>query len=101
MLVQLVAIAENGTISKAAEQLHISQPALSRTINKLEDILGVKLFERSKNKVTLNENGVLAVKYAKKVLAAADDFVEQVKRFDESHRTINLLSCAPRADVGA
>ena len=69
MLIQLVAIAENGTISKAAEQLHISQPALSRTINKLEDILDMKLFDRSKNKVTLNENGLLAVKYAKKVLA--------------------------------
>ena len=95
MLIQLVAIAENGTISKAAEQLHISQPALSRTINKLEDILGVKLFDRSKNKVTLNENGLLAVKYAKKVLAASNEFVEQVKKFDESHRTINLLSCAP------
>lgn len=95
MLIQLVAIAENGTISKAAEQLHISQPALSRTINRLEDILGVKLFDRSKNKVTLNENGAVAVEYAKKVLAASDEFVEQVKKFDESHRTINLLSCAP------
>ena len=95
MLVQLVAIAKNGTISKAAEQLHISQPALSRTINKIEDILGVKLFDRSKNKVTLNDNGTLAVEYAKKVLAASDEFVEQVKKFDESHRTITLLSCAP------
>ena len=95
MLIQLVAIAENGTISKAAEQLHISQPALSRTINKLEDILGVKLFERSKNKVTLNENGLLAVKYAKKVLAASNELVDKVRSFDESRRTITILSCAP------
>lgn len=95
MLIQLVAIAENGTISKAAEQLHISQPALSRTINKLEDILDVKLFERSKNKVTLNENGLLAVKYAKKVLAASNELMDKVRSFDESRRTITMLSCAP------
>lgn len=95
MLVQLVAIAESGTISKAAEQLHISQPALSRTINKIEDILQVKLFERSKNKVTLNENGLLAVEYAKKVLSASDELVKQVRRFNESRSTITILSCAP------
>lgn len=50
MLIQLVAIAENGTISKAAEQLHISQPALSRTINKLEDILDMKLLTEARTK---------------------------------------------------
>ena len=68
MLVQLVAIADCGTMSKAAEHLHLSQPALSRTVNKLEDMIGVKLFDRGKNKVELNENGRLAVELARKII---------------------------------
>ncbi|MDO4943858.1 MAG: LysR family transcriptional regulator [Ruminococcus sp.] len=95
MLAQLIAIADNGTMSKAAEQLHLSQPALSRTINKLEDIMQVKLFERSKNKIELNENGKLAVEYARKVIKESEDMINQVRAFDESRRTISVTSCAP------
>lgn len=95
MLAQLIAIADNGTMSKAAEQLHLSQPAISRTINKLEDIMQVKLFDRSKNKIELNENGRLAVEYARKVMKASEEMVNQVRAFDESRRTISVTSCAP------
>ena len=49
---QLLAIADTGTISKAAEQMHLSQPALTRSIQKLESEWGVTLFDRKKNKVT-------------------------------------------------
>ena len=92
---QLVAIADCGNLSKAAEQLHLSQPALSRTMKKLEDLLGVPLFERGKNKIEMNENGRLAVEYAHKVLEDADLLVERVRAFDESQRTISVCSCAP------
>ena len=47
---QLIAIAKNRTISKAAEELNLSQPALSRSIQKLERALGVTLFERQKTR---------------------------------------------------
>ena len=51
---QLAAFAEAGTLSEAAEVLHLSQPALSRNMKKLEEDLGISLFERSKNNLELN-----------------------------------------------
>ena len=45
-LIQLIAFAEQGTLSRAAETLHLSQPALSRSMQKLEQELKVTLFER-------------------------------------------------------
>lgn len=75
-LEQLVAIERCGTVSKAAEELHLSQPAISRSMQKLEGDLQVTLFERKKNKLTLNANGTLAVEYAAKVLKEMGDFAE-------------------------
>ncbi len=94
-LTQLLAIAECGTMSGAAEQLHISQPALSRSMQKLEETLQVTLFDRQKNKIQLNKNGELAVEHARRVVEQAHDLVEQVRYFDRSQRTISIGSCAP------
>lgn len=60
-LSQLITVADTKTLSKAAEILHISQPALTRSIQKLESELNVTLFDRQKNKITLNKTGKLAV----------------------------------------
>lgn len=94
-LVQLLAIAECGTISKAAEQLHLSQPSLSRSMQKLEEELQVTLFDRQKNKITLNKNGRLAVEQARRVVEQAQNLVDQVRAFDRSQRTISIGCCAP------
>ena len=94
-LTQLLAIAECGTMSGAAEQLHISQPALSRSMQKLEETLQVTLFDRQKNKIQLNKNGELAMEHARRVVEQAHDLVEQVRYFDRSQRTISIGSCAP------
>lgn len=61
-LKQLIAFAKHGTLSKASENLYISQPALSRSIQKLEKTLGVELFDRKKNKMKLNKNGKTVIK---------------------------------------
>lgn len=49
LLEQLIAFAKYGTLSKAAEELHITQPALSRSMKKLENEFGVSLFDREKS----------------------------------------------------
>ena len=63
LLEQLAAFAEYGTLSMAAEKLHTSQPALTRSMKKLEDELGIDLFIRSKNHLELNETGRKAAEY--------------------------------------
>lgn len=94
-LEHLISIAEHGTLSKAAEELHLSQSALSRSMQKLESDLQVTLFERTKNKVELNQNGKLAVECARKVIAQMQDMTEKIRIFDRNSRTISVGSCAP------
>ncbi|HUL03810.1 MAG TPA: LysR family transcriptional regulator [Gemmatimonadales bacterium] len=65
------AVAETGHLTRAAEKLHISQPALSAQIKALEDELGVALFERTSSGMTLTSGGQRLLAEAGKVLAAA------------------------------
>lgn len=58
-------VAEKGNISKAAKELYISQPAISKSIQKLEDNLGIRLFDRSSRGVTLTLEGELLYTYVK------------------------------------
>lgn len=92
---QLLAVSKYGTLSKAAEALHISQPALSRAMQKLEEELQVPIFDREKNRITLNATGKVAVDYAQKVLFSANDMIARVREYDRMTHTISIGSCAP------
>ena len=94
-LEQLLAIDKYKTLSKAAEELLISQPALSRSIQRLEEELQVTLFTRQKNKITFNENGKLALEYARKIVNSSLEMKEHLQAFDKSNHTISIGSCAP------
>lgn len=94
-LKQLVTFANTGTLSIAAEKLYISQSTITRTMQHLEQVFGVPLFVRSKNKITLNDTGLVAVEQAKQLLLAADNAVKTVRDFDKSLHTITVSSCAP------
>lgn len=94
-LEQLIAVAEYGTLSAAAEELHISQPALTRSMQKLEEELGVPLFDHGKNRIRLNEYGDLAVKLARQVVDAADYLTVRVQDLARSRLTIAVGSDAP------
>lgn len=91
----LVAFAQHGTLSAAAEELHISQPSLSRSMQALERDLQVPLFERTKNKMILNENGKFAVEHAKRILAEVETMTEQTRALERARHTILIGSCAP------
>lgn len=64
----IVEIAKQGGISKAAENLCITQPSLSKFLRKKEEELGIELFERSGRRYTLTEAGSYYVQYAKRIL---------------------------------
>ena len=95
-LKQLAAFADLGTLSRVAEEFHVSTPSVTRSMQHLEQYFGVPLFTRGKNRITLNETGQLAVAHARKLLEAADQAVAQVRAFDQRQRTIVVKSCARR-----
>lgn len=94
-LEQLAAFAEHGTLSKAADELHMSQPTLTRSMQKIESEFGVCLFHRTKNKLALNENGKLAADYARKILDQTKDMLNLIRACDRASRTLSFGTCAP------
>lgn len=95
LLEELAAFAEEGTLSAAALKLHTSQPALTRSMKKLEDELGVSLFDRHKNRLELNATGKTAAEYAVNVLREDRYFEERVHAYDRSLHTLSIGFCAP------
>lgn len=95
ILRQFVTFADAGTLSEAAEILHLSQPALSRNMKKLETDLEITLFERKKNHMSLNKNGEYVLDMARKLIEDADSFITKARDFDRKNHTISLGICAP------
>ena len=69
----LVHVAELGSLSKAADRLHIAQPALSRQVRMLEAELGIQLFNRHGRGMVLTENGHEVLRHARRVFAELDE----------------------------
>ncbi len=65
-------VAEHLNFTRAAEKLHVAQPALSRQIKALEDELGTRLFDRNRQRVILTDAGRLFFTHAQKILAQVD-----------------------------
>ncbi|WP_159775313.1 LysR family transcriptional regulator [Streptomyces sp. HM190] len=68
-LTSLVTVAEAGSVTRAAELLHLVQPAVTRHIRSLEEELGVPLFERSRQGMRPTEAGAVMVERARRALA--------------------------------
>jgi molybdate transport repressor ModE-like protein len=79
LIAHMLAIAEHGSISRAAEALHISQPALSNGIALLEKRLGVRVLERSRHGSKLTEYGKAVVRCAAAINSHINRLIEEVK----------------------
>lgn len=84
-------------ITQAANILHISQPALSKTIKKLEEELGTELFDRRGKSIVLSENGRIFLSYVNTALRALSDGRKELRTRDQESFPDILLN----AEVGA
>ena len=98
LLEQLVTVAQEGTLSKAAQVLLMSQPSLTRNMQNLEEELGVQLFKRSKNRLILTETGHFTVQEAQALLAKSQEFVDGVRNFYQHQISLFAGICAPAAE---
>lgn len=81
---QFKAIVQTGSISKAAEQLFIAQPSLSQTLKRIEDELGVQLFDRHGKKIVLNDAGKIFLKFCDEVTAAMINAKRELDEYKDS-----------------
>ncbi|WP_048441157.1 LysR family transcriptional regulator [Caenimonas sp. SL110] len=88
-----VAVATTGSFRRAAETVHLSQPALSLAISELEGELGVRLFDRTSRSVAITELGESFVQGARGVLADFDRLVQEVGEVAQSRRGRVVVSC--------
>jgi len=95
LLEAFVTFAKYGTLAKAANQLGVTQPALTHSMKNLEAALDIQLFDRQPNKLSLTETGKYAVKEAQHLLAANRDFTSKVHQFDQSQAVITVAANAP------
>lgn len=84
VLEYFLAVVEEGSITKAAEVLHVTQPNVSRQIKELEEDLGKKLIIRGKRGISLTEEGVFFKKRAEEIVALMERTEVDLSLFDEN-----------------
>jgi DNA-binding transcriptional LysR family regulator len=92
-----VAVAEELSFNRAAQRLHISQPPLSNQIKRLEEELGVRLFERSSRGVRMTEAGELLLEEARRIFMQVDQTVRTVQHVghgEVGHLTLGFVPSA-------
>lgn len=95
LLEELVTFAQEKTLAKTAEKLMVTQPTVTRGMQKLEDELGVQLFDRQPNRIALTDTGKLAATKAAVVLQANKSFINQIQNYAAQQQIFNVGTVAP------
>ena len=73
-----IAVADNLSFTQASKELHISQPAITKHIQELENTYSTQLFSRQKGKISLTRQGELFLQHAQKIVAACTSLQEEM-----------------------
>ncbi|EBG5098250.1 LysR family transcriptional regulator [Salmonella enterica subsp. enterica] len=95
-----VAVAQQGTLGRAAETLNLSQPALSKTLNELEQLTGTRLFERGRLGAQLTVPGEQFLTHAVKVLDALNTAGQALNRKEDANADVVRIGALPTAALG-
>jgi len=79
----LTAVVDNGSFTRAAQVLHVSQPALSQQIKELEDRLGAQLLDRSGRQVRPTDRGAVYLRYVRHILEELDEAARAVRDVED------------------
>jgi DNA-binding transcriptional LysR family regulator len=96
-LTHAIALAEHRNFARAAKSLHMSQPALTRNIQALEERVGVPLFERMSTGVEPTDAGQLLLERAKAILGQADDLMREIGGLGTGEQAEIRLAAGPYA----
>lgn len=88
-------IGKQGSITTAAEKLHVSPPAISKSISNLEKELGIQIFKRSKTGMVPTQQGKAVIKKAYEVLSKIIELKEEAKLQETLAKTELKISCIP------
>ncbi|RBP44265.1 LysR family transcriptional regulator [Roseimicrobium gellanilyticum] len=83
-------VARKGSVRRAAEELHVSQPAISAQLRSLEESLGEKLFQRKGRGIALTEAGQMAMAYADDIFSAGRELVNSLKHLPGNRKALRL-----------
>jgi len=95
LLEQLLALEDCGTLSEAAKKIHLTQPTLTRSMQKLEQEIGVPLFHRSRKRIQLNDTGKLVAGYARQMLSLEMQMKTAAHRLEQAKHIFSIGSIAP------
>ena len=95
LLSYLIVFSETGSLLKSSEILHLSQPSLSKAMQKLEAELDLTIFDRTGNKITLNDDGKEILYYAKDIMVMINKLETKAKDLKEKNQSLNIGLTAP------
>lgn len=95
LLEELVTFARAKTLAKTAQALNVTQPTVTRGMQKLEEELNVQLFDRAPNRISLTKTGMLAAREAAQLLNQQQAFVTKVQNYAHSLEHLRVETTLP------